>query len=232
MMATADHIPDVMSELSKAVMDAKRDITYCTQYALTLTSVLSQMNVQESARILNVAFNTNGIEGHTLVELFNESESVWMLLDPTFAASAKRASDGKWATAEDIRSATLAGDWSRISYEFLDAQSDSRFRGYYLDYPLLFINLFRWTDPFVLGEGTSPMPYLSSVSLPLAGPAEDYLLKCDTGTDATLIWDGAVQTLPCDGIDLLSRIITATSLEIQSESPVTFTTYKPMRFVF
>jgi hypothetical protein len=58
-----------------------------------------------------VAFNTNGYDGHTLVNLLNPETGKWMLLDPTFDLVVKRA-DGGWATAEDVSEAATASNWS------------------------------------------------------------------------------------------------------------------------
>src|SRR5439155_8740842 len=139
---------------------AIRDPALCTDYAATLLGVIEQLNISAPSRILNVAFNQNGYDEHTLVELFNADTGSWMLLDPTFDLTARLAGKNAWATAEDISGSTRLMRFSDIEYVFLGDAGDLYARAYYLDYPLLYLNVYDASD----AEAPSALQYLDQVS--------------------------------------------------------------------
>ena len=152
----------------------------CSDYRDSLLAVLSQMNVEsllplaQRPRRLDLEFN--GYETHTLVEFWDTDAQSWVLLDPTFDVSMKRSSDGGWATKEDIHNATLSSDWTAISYQSLGSYGFAIAKVYYIDYPLLFLNI----PPLpALGAERNPVPYLIKVRAPSGQPAI-YAVQCFT----------------------------------------------------
>jgi hypothetical protein len=184
----------------------------CTDYAETLLQLLREYGIGP-ARYLNVGFNSNYYDMHTLVELYNPEQQIWMLLDPTFSLAPQLAADGQWATAEDISVASRAHDWGAIAYNFLGALDDSVAQNYYLDYPLLFLNVYRDFDSFTIGQGYSPLEFLEEVPLPIKVPGL-YVLKNSRAPRATVMKDGSAVTLNFNGIDATSPVTYARSMSL------------------
>ena len=228
-MALEDNRPFEWTELFTAI--APQYSAVCTDYSSTLLRVLAEMNLDLPARRLDVAFDTNTFDVHTLVELQNPETGVWMLLDPTFDLTVTRA-DGSPATAEDMSQATLTSDWSAVTYVFLGAAGDAYARQYYVDYPLLFLNVFHQGQPIVIGQGSSPLPYLQLGSVPTTGPANRFAIQCLGANSAAVIIDGSTVTVPCNGIDSLSQIFTASSVDAPADASGLFQLYLVPRFVF
>jgi hypothetical protein len=232
-MADAQNYPYAWTELQSNVSAAQRIPADCTQYRDTLLYVLSQMNVtkrlptSEQPQELEIAFLVNGYDGHTLVEFWNTDLQRWLLLDPTFDMTVTRASDGTWATAEDMNKATLNQQWSAIHYQYLGAWGDSIAAAYYLDYPLLYLNVPPLPQ---LGQGQDPMPYLIRQSGPPLNQTGIYVLQCYGTT--TVVIDGVSSQLSCDGIDSLSQVMGASSIQLPSGSSSTLNIYSPVRNVF
>jgi hypothetical protein len=166
-----------------------------------------------------------------LVELLNLDTGDWILLDPTFSLSAKQ-SDGEWASAEDVSQATLAFDWQAISYVFLSAAGDSYARDYYLDYPLLYVNVYHQGQPFVVGQGPSPLQYLQVTTLPTSGSRDVYLVQCSGSTSAEVLIDGTPRQVTCDGVDATSGSFYASSVAAPTGIQPSFQLYRLQRFVF
>ena len=191
----------------------------CDDYADALLAVLAEMNVELPARQLGIALNPNGYDGHTLVEMFDTANQRWLLLDPTFDLTVRRTTDGKWATAEDLSSATRSQRWGDVSYVFLGEFGDYYARGYYLDYPLLFVNVYHAGQAPITGHGWPVLPYLTSVALPVNGDQQLYVVGCSDTTSAELWVDGSVQTIDCSGVDRLSHVFYASSISAPHRRP-------------
>jgi hypothetical protein len=224
--------PQIAAELSDVLSGEAKTAPVCTDYALELQSVLAQMNIGSSVQILNVALNPNGYDGHTLVEMQNDDTGRWMMLDPTFDLSVKRASDGEWATADEMSIATVAGRWSDMSYEFTSTSGDKWVRQYYLDYPLLFVDVYHWGQDAVNGVGGAVLPYLTPAAQSATGAQQVMVVGCSGTTSAELLIDGTVQTLDCSGVNQLSHAFLATNVGATSSTPASLTLYSPLRFVF
>ena len=83
----------------------------CVEFAQALVRALRQQRNRLPARLLNTCLLGNGYDCHTLVELYLPRSGRWMLLDPTFAVTARRR-DREWATAGDVSDAVRRGDWN------------------------------------------------------------------------------------------------------------------------
>ena len=228
-MATEHHRPFGWTELSRRV--PPRYSAVCTDYAAVLLRVLSEMNVQAPARLLDVAFNPNRYEMHRLIELFDSDTDRWIVLDPTFAL-ALRVRGGGWATADEFCEVVHTFEWNRIEYVFVGGEGDAHAKGYYVDYPMLFLNVYHEGQPMPLGVGPSPRPYLEAVSLPLTSPYDFYTVRGTVGDLVEVVIDGVVQQLRCDGVDGLSKGFGASSIDSPAESPASFDVFRFRRFVF
>ncbi len=199
-------------------------ITYgasCGTYAQVLLSVLSEMNLGLQVRGVTIRFSQG--DTHALAEALNPATNEWLILDPTFDLVAKRAADGGWASAADIAQATVAQDWLAIQYVFLGPDNDAYVQGYFLDYPLLYLNDFVVASPW-----HDATPYLTPVSLP--APSDVYILACVGDTQAETLLDGAPVTIAC-GSDGLSGAFVA-GVDQPTAAGGTFHLWRPRRFVF
>jgi hypothetical protein len=204
----------------------------CTDYAATLLDVLADMNLQAAARRLDLSFNASLTGAHTLVEMFDTTSQRWLILDPTFDLTARR-SDSTWATADDVGAATSAFNWSAVSYDFLGPDGDAYVRHYYLDYPLLFLNVYHQGDAFQIGAGPSTLPYLLSTALPASDSPDIYVAHCLNGQAAVdVIIDGVLTTLSCDGAGQTSGSFQASDVASPAPAHPDFSLYLLNRFVF
>ena len=207
----------------------------CGCYAETLMTVLDEMALPLDISCLSIVFNPNVVacDGHVLVEMFNPDQQSWMLLDPTFDLTARRSSDGGWATAEDINTATCNQTWGQIDYVFLGAEGDTYARNYYIDYPLLYLNVYHAGTPIVPDQGPSVLPYYSRVSLPHVGYGV-YAIRNTTQSTVTFIdranWN-RLYSVACDGVDSFSTLFCAWSVAVP-DGESSFELYTPNRYVF
>ena len=205
-------------------IDALKYEASCGSYTLVLRWVLEQMNLGLQVRSTMIRFSL--LDVHIFVEILDSDTNHWMVLDPTFGLAATRTSGGGWASAADIAQATVAQDWSAIGYVFLAAQGDAVARGYYLDYPLLYLNDFVAGSPW-----HAATPYMTAVLLPASGPYSVYIAACDNGSQADVLISGNVQTIQCAS-DGLSGAFLASSVDAAPGSSSTFHLFRPRRFIF
>lgn len=227
-MALADNRPFSWTPLATEVASRLAFSALCNDFAETLLNMLSEMNIQLTARRLDISLNTTAGDAHTLVELFDPDTARWMLLDPTFDLTARRTADNLWATAEDVSTATRTEEWNDISYEFLGPLGDSIASSYYLDYPLLFVNIQHADDSW--GAPGPVLPYLEPTSMPVV--AEDmYIAGCAGAPDATLMVSGSERVLAC-GADGLSSVFGASDVAPAASTAPSVVLYRVRRFVF
>jgi hypothetical protein len=199
----------------------------CVELARALLCALAQQRNGLQARLLNTCLLGNYYDCHTLVELHLPRSDRWMLLDPTFAVTARR-DDGGWATAADISQAVRQEHWTGISFVPLSAESLGWLHGYYIDYPLLFVSPFGEDRPHADG-GPPILRYYERVPLPLHKPGA-YAVRCSSTTTETEVrLDGHAAVLTCQGRDALSEIRSASSIEAPDN---TVEVYRPRRFLF
>jgi len=207
----------------------------CGNYAQTLITVLDEMALPLTSRILRIVFNTNvkNCDGHVLVEMFNPDQQSWMLLDPCFDLTARRSGDGAWATAEDISTATRNQAWNQVEYVFLGVKGDFYVRDDYIDYPLLYLNIYHEGMPIIPDEGPSVLPYFTRISVPEIGygvfAVRNTALPVVTYVDT--VNGNQSYTLDCDGIDSFSHLFIAWSVAVPAGGDE-FELYIPNRYVF
>jgi hypothetical protein len=134
----------------------------CSDYTTTLVQKLEDAGVALPFRNRALAFNDRAHDSHAIVEILDTDSARWLVLDPTFAIQTLNA-DGLPATAAEISTAARTLNWNLLSFHFLTPAGDAYARSYYLDYPLLYLNVY---------DGPSTTPVEPSVPLT---PYLDYL---------------------------------------------------------
>jgi hypothetical protein len=226
-MALTDNIPFSWTILASVTPG----IANCANYAEALLAVLTDTNVQLPARRLDVALNPDSYDTHTLVEMFDSDSQSWMLLDPTFDLTVTRAADGNWATAEDMSSATRAEQWGNVSYVFLGGLGAYYAHGYYLDYPLLFVDIYHAGQLPINGQGGPVLPYFVSVQAPVSTQGV-YSAGCASDLVTDLVINGVDRSIACNGVDGLSYVFSAASIALTARTSASTIMYQPVRFVF
>jgi hypothetical protein len=163
-----------------AQLPASQPQALCSDYATTLIQELTGAGVALPFRRRALAFNDLAHDSHVVVEIFDTDSGRWLVLDPTFAIQTLNA-DGLPATAAEISEAARTRNWSLLSYNYLTPAGDLYARRYYLDYPLLYLNVY---------DGGSTSPVEPSVSLT---PYLDYL--------GVSVADFGTYTSPCAATD-------------------------------
>jgi hypothetical protein len=202
----------------------------CGDFATVLLARDNDTNIGQS-RVLNIAFNVGTLDTHEATELFNTDQQSWMIVDPNFDLSPVRTSDGGWATAQDMQNATLGQKWSAISYTFLGPQGSSQVSGYYLDYPLLYLNIQNEGSTYYKQPPNPIAPYLTAVPLP-ANATQQHVWIAETGggEPAQLTVDGVAQSLATPGIEHSTSCFAAYDSISTTQSDVSL--YYPNRYVF
>jgi hypothetical protein len=231
-MADAQNYPYEWTVLAGTTSGRDRIQALCNDYRDALLEVLTSSNVTarlpatEQPQTINIGFTT--LDTHTLVEFWHTDLERWMLLDPTFDMTMVRASDGTWATAEDLNTSTLNQQWLAIDYQFLGSWGNSIAEAYYIDYPLLYLNLPPLPQP---GEGQNPMPYLIQQPGPPLDYGGIYSFQCSGTT--TLLIDLVPSQISCTAVDSLSQMtLVKTSVALPPGSTASVNIYSPVRNVF
>lgn len=230
-MADDNGYPSAHTVLKDIVAGRLRAQATCLDYSDALREVLDEVDVTAPHRDVTVCLNANSYECHTLVEMQDPENSRWLVLDPTFDLAPRRTSDGAWATADELSAATQAMKWSDIAYDFLGAAGDAYARGYYIDYPLLYLNVYR-PGEYQPATGSTPLPFLQTVAMPLTSASGTYVVQSASDAPATVAADGSTMSLVYNGIDHLSQAFTASTVAVTGGDPSSVTIYRIPRFVF
>jgi len=226
-MAAIDNRPYSWTELA-----ARRYFVTCYDYSLILLQLWTEMNGQVPARRLAIALNPNSSDSHSLNELFVPETETWIVLDPTFDLTVKRANEGGWATAEDVSAATRSQQWGDISYQFLGPLGDYYARNYAIDYPLLYVNVYHVGQTPINGQGGPVLPYMLEVPITESGSYAWYSVGCVGVRTTILRVNGSDQTIDCSGVDGLSRVFGAKTIAPTVQTDPSAKLYKPRRYVF
>jgi FG-GAP-like repeat len=200
----------------------------CPDYAVVLTQLLAQARVTLSNRMFNVAFNLNLYDMHTLVEMLDTRTNQWLLLDPTFGLTVRRTSDSAFATSRDVSQAARLKRWSDLEFVPLGPDGLSHADNYYIDYPLLFLNVFGGSG--VTSQTVSVLPYLEPVSLPI-GVGGLYVLQSPV-TPRPVVIDGLSRYVTFVGVDGVTWVFWAGTVDAPAPSGPALAAYRPRRYVF
>jgi hypothetical protein len=226
-MANLSNLPFAWTPLWSRMYATGQTVTFCGDYAEILVGILAEVNVETDVRVRQVVFYPDSYDGHILDEIRDDSDR-WVVIDPTFALAAKRQSDGAWATAVDISQATRLHAWHTISYIPARSEGTLYAESYYLDYPLLFLNVE------LTGISVPAISYLKEVSLPVDGHgfSNIYKLQCVNSSDLVFLLDGTMTTMNCTGAEHLTKTFAAGSIASVEGAGSDFRVYQLLRFVF
>jgi hypothetical protein len=160
------------------------------------------------------------------VEIFDPAQNRWLLADPTFGLTVRLA-DSRWATAQDVSDATKNSSWNQLRFQYLGPRGDSLVRGYYIDYPLLFLNI---SPTYPYWNAFSPLPYYEELA-GLPQGAGLFAVQVYGVAELELLMSGSPGRLRT-GIDGLSPIFAALSVSATPATPTWIRVYRPRRFLF
>lgn len=197
-MADTDNQPHDGTPLVAAVASEGDAVADCTAFANTLLQQITDANITLQSRQLQICFNTNSYDCHTLVEVYDPDSARWVTIDPTFGLYAVDSA-GQPATAQEISDAARSMNFGAIGYQYLTPNKDAYARAYYIDYPLLFLNVYQPGSQQLLEPQPAVQPYFDLMGASVNAPVSNYYaVQCASGSgSATATWDGAAQTYPC-----------------------------------
>jgi hypothetical protein len=209
-----------------------RFVANCDDYSNTLLALLRDMNVDVSARLVYTSLVPNAYDTHTLVEIQNTDAGRWVLVDPTFGVVPRRAFDGQPATSHEMSEYTRNRDWTAVSYDLLNTFSEERLRGYYIDYPLLFANIYdSATGEPIDGVESVIDLYRQSADI-IESSAYGLAARCTGDSDvASVLVDGWIVDLACDGVDRQTLVLHVLQLQLADPESAT-QLLEPRRYVF
>lgn len=205
----------------------------CAAYTDTLLTQLADANIPLTARGLDVCFNTNSYDCHELVEIYDPDKQRWITLDPTFGMYALNAA-GEPATSGDLSAAARAQAFGSLGFVYLTPAGDAYARAYYLDYPLLFLNVYEPGSTNLAQPAPQLQPYLEQPA-PRTGAAmavaSAYALGCATGAaTATANINGSDASYSCTND--FTYVFYAYSVALDAGNPTGANVWQPRRFVF
>jgi hypothetical protein len=208
-MATADNTTRPGTILARLTSAAYSD---CGNYSSALIDLIRGASEDSVVRRRDTCLLNNQTECHTMVELWNPARSQWEILDPTFTVAPVHRSSGNRLSVEDLEAMVRTGRTDELDMRALADRSWEALNNYYLDYLVLF------AQP-AAPEGAPPAQERSVIDLfDLVEPEElttgHYALQCppDAGTVSALA-DGIEVDLPCTGVDRLTPVFRASSIE-------------------
>jgi hypothetical protein len=202
----------------------------CTAYTATLLTQLADANIPLTARGLDVCFNTNTYDCHELVEIYDPDKQRWITLDPTFGMYALNAA-GEPATSGDLSTAARAQAFGSLSFVYLTPAGDAYARAYYLDYPLLFLNVYEPGSANLAQPAPLLRPYLEQPAPSAGAVASAYALGCATGAaSATANINGTDASYSCTND--FTHVFYAYSVALDAGNPTDASVWQPRRFVF
>jgi hypothetical protein len=231
-MADRDNQPYGPTILDTVTNQGGLSVASCAQFMYSLIKLIHDTHVGLSARGLDIALQNNGYDTHTLVEVLDTTTNRWITLDPTFGLVTLGA-DGTPATSSEISAAARAQNWSALQYDFLTPVGSGYANDYYIDYPLLYLNVELADDSsWVQPPPATLAPYFEPAPLPVTDASTStYSLQCASGdSSATAQINGGAQTFPCSGSDSLTPGFLADDIKAVDAS--TSVAWKLLRFTF
>jgi hypothetical protein len=230
-MADRDNQPYGLSALSTVVGNLGLSSSNCGNFETALLQLIDETNVPLTVRPLDIEMES--FDTHTLVEAYDEATNSWLTLDPTFGLTTLGA-DGAPATSAQISAAARAQDFSSLSFEFLTNAGAQYAQDYYIDYPLLFIDVETPDESGLVQAPPSTLaPYFDALPLPVAGNQMAYSLQCAPGfTSATAELNTGTQTMVCSGPDQLTGVFWAETIQAVSGNTSASAAWQLRRFVF
>ena len=232
-MGDADNQPHDGTPLAATVAALDKGAADCVAYSNTLLAELADADIPLQYRARGLCFNFP--DCHVLVEILDPASQRWITLDPTFGLFTLNSS-GQPATMDEVSAAVRTGAVGTLAFTYLTPIGDGYARSYYLDYPLLFLNLYQ------VGSGSpgtayeqpqiSLEPYFDLMGTTVTGTVTGvYALQCAAGaSSATATWDGTNQTYPCN--NGFTEIFYGTAISLGQGNSSAVSIGAPHRFVF
>ena len=203
----------------------------CVDYSRTLMSEFADAAFPLKTRTRDICFNAP--DCHELVEVYNSDAARWETLDATFGLYTLNSS-AQPATAEEISTAVRNQDFNSLSFVFLTAQGSKFANLYYLDYPLLFMDLYNIgsTSSFEQPPPATLQPYEDLKGASTTGPIYTYYaIQCAPGVmSAAANWDGNVVSHPCT--NGYTQVFAGKTVSLVADDPSAVAIWAPHRFVF
>ena len=229
-MADIDNQPYDGLPLYARSLSAAHGASDCVDFSQALLDSLADAGFPLKARSRGICYNSPNC--HELVEILDSDQSRWITLDPTFGLYTLNAS-GEAASAEEISEAVRAQAFSSLSFVFLTPAEKAYATGYYLDYPLLFINLYTiGSQNFEQPPPASLEPFLDLIGSATDSPVSNfYSIQCAAGSaSATANWDGTVRSYPCT--NGYTQIFWGIKVSLVPGDSSAAAIWRPHRFVF
>lgn len=223
-MAVDRNVPTTGTVLHEITTAGGRTSALCNDFTNALIALLATYKV----RLVNTSVTMRFCqETHVLVTAKDPRTQTWFLLDPSFGITPYRISGGARVRAEEIRDAVRAMEFDAIGYRALTPAGYWYLHDYYVDYPLLYLNLSQGLQPF---DNVPVLDYLTEQTWPRANLQAAYLVGSATGS-AVIRRDGVQETVQCNGVGNLSAVMLASTMEAVT-MPTTYHLYTPNRYSF
>ena len=210
MAANTDPTP--FSVLFNVTRYQGRDYSNCTDFATSMLQAVRESNLGVATRLANSCLVPDNDDCHTAVELLDSSTGRWAIADPTFGITVTRTSDQTLAGAVDISAAARAMQWSAIQMNYLTPTGDAYLRSYYIDYPLLFLDLYADNDSALQQPEADASPYYANLGSAVSA-AGFYALMCAPGAVSVAATIDAVATvMGCDSVNNVTYVFAATNI--------------------
>lgn len=231
--ASLPHVPRTWTPLYRE-LSGETYAANCRHYAQTLVDLLKAKRLWVDAegpmrpRTVQVGFVLNGFDGHTLTQVRDARSGHPVLIDPTFEMTFQRR-DGSWATLADISRSVAHRAWDDIRYVPLSDRATALAKNYYVDLPLLFLNV----DPLDQRDGgRDPRPYMKKMP---PGPVQGdgiYLFEGSKNKPVVVEIDGRRQSIEPQGRWHLSRSYRGTTVKFPDSQHRPKAVYRLRRFIF
>ena len=234
-MATEYNVVTPGTPLEAAMIEHGHTLATCWDYATAMVNMVQALGNGVQTRVSGTCFQPHvpgGGDCHVVVELYDPTSGRWVIADPTFGLAPHNAADNSQATLDDMQTMARTKNWGAISYEFLTPQGAYWANNYYLDYPLLFVNVLSSCcadSPTVSPEDTTVLADYETLVPSDPATRAVYNATCPPGSSSvSLTIDDAPVTLPCDSVIGMTVSFWATHVTAQPGAAV----YTPLRNVF
>lgn len=213
----------------------------CLDFAATLVDLLTSMRVR-GARVASIGFHGGGTDVHSIAEVLDSDG--YKVIDPTFGLAVYLTSTGRLATSAQIQTAALTKAWPALRFRMLDTTNpNSRggrayAEGYYLDYPLLYLNIPPTQTPqadlapYITDTGLTSLTAPGTTHPWVSSGGAYYLVIGATPGAITVTIDGVPTALTASAAGYTSVFFGPAGASVAIVSPGAATLASPQRFVF
>lgn len=233
LMADPDNQPYAGTRLDSVAQSDLVGSVDCTAFTTALLEALLDARVSFTARARGVCMSENDYDCHAVPEVYGPTSERWIALDPTFGFLPLRA-DGSNASVDDISAAARASTWSALQFNFVTSAGSGYANAYYLDYPLMFVDLESTPGEAQVAPVQDLTPYFAAVGQSVTSYYyASYALQCAAGyTSASVNQDGTIARYPCDATTGFSHVFVAANLSAVPGDASLAGIWRARRFIF